>query len=100
MKKLIKYLTLLLFFSSMHYSQIRDSILTVISNSVSIDSLAKNVKVLTGETEISIDDSLTFILSRHSKLHGNVLAQKFIETKLKDYGLTTYNLGFTPLEKM
>ncbi len=66
-----------------------------IIENVNIDTLVSNVRVLSGEDYVRIDSQNQFIVNRVSGTPTNRMAAKFIEQKLKSFGLKTYEQYFT-----
>jgi hypothetical protein len=62
---------------------------------VNIDTLVKNVRILSGEDYAIIDSHNRFIVNRVSGTPTNRLAAAFIKQKLKNFGLKTYEQYFS-----
>lgn len=90
---MLKYLRclilVLLLQSSFIFAQTDPKISSIISQ-VSIDSLYENLKALTGEKQITLSNGVTSISSRAYNNYGNILAEEYLQLRLKQYGLTTF----------
>jgi len=86
--KTILILLLFVFFDQLGFSQ--QNYLDEIINKINIDTLSKFVKELSGEIETNINGEKVYISSRFHSSYGNILAEKYIENKLKSYKLDTY----------
>lgn len=97
-------LTLLLFIFSLSVNEIKSQVpyfeIKEIIENVNIDSLVKNVRILSGEDYVTIDSQDQFIVNRVSGTATNRLAAIFIEQKLKGFGLKTYEQYFTGISWM
>ena len=83
-------LTLFLFIFCNYFVFSQQSFIDDIINKVNIDTLSKFVKELSGEIETNINGEKVYINSRFHSSYGNILAEKYIESKLKSYKLDTY----------
>lgn len=89
MKKNLQNIVLSLFFSSsLVFSQTDPQIVSII-NKVSIDTLYENLKALSGEKQIMLSNTPTSISSRAYNNYGNLLAEEYLQLRLKQYGLNT-----------
>jgi len=66
-----------------------DPTVIVIINSVSIDSLYENLKELTGDKSVVVPSGTQFISSRAYTSAGNVVAEEYLQLRLRKYGLET-----------
>ncbi len=83
-------LILFLFIFCNHFVFSQQSFIDEIISKVNIDTLSKFVKELSGEIETNINGEKVYISSRFHSSYGNILAEKYIESKLKSYKLDTY----------
>lgn len=70
--------------SNIIFSQTDPKIASIISK-VSIDSLFENLKELTGEKQITLSGGVTSISSRAYNDYGNMLAEEYLQLRLKRY---------------
>lgn len=66
-----------------------DTKITSIINKVHIDSLFEDLKALTGDKQITLSNGVTSISSRSYINYGNLLAEEYLQKRLKQYGLKT-----------
>ena len=66
-----------------------DPTVIAIINSVSIDSLYENLKELTGEKSVVVPSGTQFISSRVYTSAGNVVAEEYLQLRLRKYELET-----------
>ena len=67
----------------------------IILDQVNIDSLSRQLAILSGEQSVMINDTLVTIPSRHSSYPGNILAAGYIEQKLLSYNLEVHLMDFS-----
>jgi hypothetical protein len=90
---------LLLFIFSLSGSEIKSQVpdlkIKGILEDVSIDTLVKNVRILSGEDSVRIGSQKQLIADRVSGSPTNILAGNYIKQKLKSFDLKTYEQYFT-----
>lgn len=67
----------------------------IILNQVNLDSLTRQVAILSGEQPVLIDTSLVTISSRYSHHSGNARAAEYLEQKLLRYDLQVHLMDFS-----
>ncbi|HEY5123034.1 MAG TPA: M28 family peptidase [Ignavibacteria bacterium] len=97
MKKLIfSFLSVLIFTASIHSQFINDTKIDSVVNLVSISSLSKYLKELTGDTVTTIGGSPYLIYSRYSLSPANQKVAQYIYEKFQSFGLNVrYQVGDT-----
>lgn len=70
------------------FAQIDPTVIAII-NSVSIDSLYENLNYLSGEKSVIVPSGTQFISSRAYTSTGNLVAEEYLQLRLKRYGLET-----------
>jgi hypothetical protein len=95
LKKNIFFYFLLLFFIliSSGYAQSFDPFIEHLMNETNLDSLEKNVRILSGEDSVLIGRSYSLI--RHRKNPDNDMAAEFIRQKLSEYNLEVYDSQYS-----
>ena len=66
-----------------------DPTVSVIINSVSIDSLYENLNYLSGEKPVVVPSGTQLISSRAYTSTGNLVAEEYLQLRLRKYGLET-----------
>lgn len=72
-----------------------DSVIQNLINQISLDSLTNYVNILSGEDSVTLNGNSYLIQSRHTYHPHNDIAADYIEKKLNDTGLPTYNQIFS-----
>ena len=88
-RKIIFYFILIITMMNEIISAQTDPTVIAIINSVSIDSLYENLKELTGEKSVVVPSGTQFISSRAYTSAGNVVAEEYLQLRLRKYGLET-----------
>ncbi|MCO5232992.1 MAG: M20/M25/M40 family metallo-hydrolase [Chitinophagales bacterium] len=77
----------------------KDMAIQDVINSVNLDSLIINVKMLTGEAKINLNGNRDSIISRHYLHNDNEKAFQFLKNKIQEYGYDTDSIVFSPSGK-
>ena len=83
-----------LFITSYSLNAQTNTFVNSIINEVSIDSLNKFVRILSGEQSVTLNGTEVTILSRNANYETNDIAADYIQMKLESYGFTVTNQLF------
>ena len=82
-------LQLVLFFTiASAFAQAQDPIVEEVIGSMSIDSMMRYVRQLSGEIQVDIGNGPEYIMSRNSFNAGNDKARSFLQQKFEEFGYT------------